>query len=438
MSRRAQLILMPFLAVPLLLLLILGSLTLFRRDGLRSSAVVAEPTSEPAARDAVDTAARSTPAPIIGETAPAPTIAPETRAPIDAEDALITALYRDRGPAVVAIQILGDPEAMQELPRIFPQPAPNQTPGPEQPTPEFGFVAQGSGFLVDGQGHVVTNNHVVEDAKNIQVTWTDGSTVEAEVVGTDADSDLAVIKVERIPTGVKPLQFADSTKVQVGQRAIAIGNPFGLKSTLTVGVVSARGRTLPSRVAGQGRYSMADVIQTDAAINRGNSGGPLFNSAGEVIGVNQSIRTEGGSFEGVGFAVPSNTIKKVSAALISKGRYDHPFLGVSMSRVAITDAIARELKLPMRHGVPVVEVSPGGPAALAGIKPSTDETEILGAPFPTGGDIILKVDDRVVNASEDVIDYLATSTQVGQTVTFTMLRDGKEIRVPVVLGARPR
>ncbi len=152
MSRRAQLILMPFLAVPLLLLLILGSLTLFRRDGLRSTAVVAEPTSEPAAREAVDTAQRSTPAPVIGETAPAPTVAPEARAPIDAEDALITALYRDRGPAVVAIQIPGDPEAMQELPRIFPQPRPDETPGPAEPTPEFGFVAQGSVFLSTVRG----------------------------------------------------------------------------------------------------------------------------------------------------------------------------------------------------------------------------------------------------------------------------------------------
>jgi 2-alkenal reductase len=376
---------------------------------------------------------------VIGTTEPAPTIPAEVRAPVDVEDSILTALYQDRGPAVVSIQILGDPNAGPQLrlPRITPEAEPDGTPGPDgSDEPEFGFRAEGSGFLIDGQGHIVTNNHVVEGAKNIQVRWSDGSTVEAQVVGTDVDADIAVIKANRIPDGVRPLQLGDSKQVKVGQRAVAIGNPFGVGTSLTVGVVSARGRTIP--VGTRSVFRLADVIQTDAAINPGNSGGPLFNSAGEVIGVNQSIRSESGAFEGVGFAVPSNTVKKVSAALISKGRYEHPYLGVSMSS-PITDAVAKELKLPTNHGVIVAEITDGGPAAKAGLKPGSAQKMLLGGRYPTkGGDIVVKINDKVVNMGDDIIDYLATDTEVGQTVTLTVLRDGKEVKVPVVLGARPK
>ena len=429
---------MPFLLVPLILLLILGSITFFRRDEgettTRSNEVVAQPV--------MTTVARSTPAPVIGTTRPAPPVPASVRAPVDTEDALVTALYHDRSPAVVSIQILGAPDAGSglQLPRLTPAPGPDSPPGGGSQGQEFGFQAQGSGFLIDGQGHIVTNNHVVENAKNIEVGFTDGSTVGAKVVGTDPDSDLAVIKVERIPDEVKPLELGDSKQVKVGQRAIAIGNPFGLDSTLTVGVISARGRALPSRSAGsQGpQFSLADVLQTDAAINPGNSGGPLFNSAGQVIGVNQSIiPTDNGTFEGVGFAIPSNTVKKVAAALISKGRYEHPYLGISMA-ASITDAVAKELNLSTRHGVPVEEVVQGGPSDKAGLRGGTGHQQILGVPYPTGGDIVLKIDDKPVNRSADVIDYLATDTEVGQTVTLTILREGKELKVPVVLAARPR
>lgn len=441
MSRRGQIIALPFLLVPLILLLVVGSIVVFRRG----------PAREPAALAAGSAATAVPPqtggGPLLTTAQPVPTVPAAVRAPEDQEDALLTALYKDRSPAVVAIRILGAPAAGGpiQLPRITPRAGPDATPEPGGPNgepgaPEFGFQAQGSGFLIDGQGHVVTNNHVVENAKNIEVTFTDGSTVEAQVVGTDVDSDLAVLKVSRVPAGVKPLQFGDSKKVQVGQRAIAIGNPFGLSSTLTVGVVSARGRTLPARSAGQtqGVFSLADVLQTDTAVNPGNSGGPLFNSAGEVIGINQSIRSESGAFEGVSFAIPSNTVKKVVTALITKGKYDYPYLGIGMNLAPITDAVARELKLPVQHGVPVTGIEAGTPAAKAGIKAGTGRKIILGQSFPTGGDIILKIDDKVVNSSADVIDYLATDTEVGQTVTVTVLRDGKEVKVPVVLGARPK
>ena len=448
MSRRGQIILLPFLAVPLILLLILGSITFFRGATGRTT------TPEPAAIDAEAVAtsvADPTAAPALTDEEPVPTVRPEDRAAIDAEDALVTALYRDRSSAVVAIRILGSPEQGGfRIPRLpdgepdFNVP-PGATPEPEFPIPpdgdpeepDFGFSAQGSGFLLDNQGHIVTNNHVVEGAENIQVTFSDGATVEAEIVGTDADSDLAVLKVERVPEDVRPLQLADSGEVEVGQRAIAIGNPFGLNLTLTVGVVSARGRTIPSRAAGEGGlYSLADVLQTDAAVNPGNSGGPLFNSAGEVIGVNYAIRTEGGAYEGVSFAIPSNTVRKVTTALIETGEYEHPYLGISMGQ-PITDAVARELGLPVQNGVPVAAVVEGGPASEAGVEGGTDEQEVLGIPYATGGDIVLKIDDRDVNSSSDVIDYLATNTVVGQTVTLTVLRNGEEVEVPVVLGARP-
>jgi 2-alkenal reductase len=437
MSRRAQLILAPFIAVPLLLLLVLGVITFARSNNAETSTQAgdAPPASEAEAIATIQPIAgvvTSTPAPPLTDAAPAPTVSGNLTQEIDAEDALLTALYRDRSPAVVAIQILGSGGETLRLPQIDPEATPIVP-------PEFDFEAQGSGFVIDAQGHIITNNHVVENATTIEVTFTDGSTYEAEIVGTDLDSDLAVIKVNQLPEGVQPLPFGDSRQLEVGQRAIAIGNPFGLDSTLTVGVVSALGRTMPSRVAGQdgGVFSLGDVIQTDAAINPGNSGGPLFNSSGEVIGVNTAIRSESGSFEGVGFAVPSNIAEKVAAAIIKQGRYEHPYLGISMGQ-PLTEAVARELDLSVQRGVPVGQVVEGGPAGEAGLRGGTETVEIRGVPYPTGGDIVLRIDDQIVTTSADIIDYLATNTVVGQTVTLTVLRDGEETTIDVVLGARPR
>ncbi len=432
MSRRAQLILMPFLLVPLILLVVVGALVLASRSTAPTAEIGA--TSATAMTEVAEVAAvlpTSTPAPAVTDAEPVPTIAPEVSAPIDAEDALITELYRDRGPAVVAIHIVGGtPEQNGDEP----------APTPEEGSPPFGFEAQGSGFLIDDQGHIVTNNHVVENSTNIEVTFTDGSRLQAEVVGTDIDSDLAVIKVGQVPTGVRPLQLADSNEVQVGQRAIAIGNPFGLDSTLTVGVVSARGRNMPTRIFEGGNFSLGDVIQTDAAINPGNSGGPLFNSSGEVIGVNTAIRSEGGTFEGVGFAVPSNIVKKVSSALIETGEYDHPYLGVSMVSEPLTAAAAEELGLPGPSGVLVASVSADGPAGKAGLRGGVEgeEVQINGVDYPTNADLVLSIDGQPVNSATDVIGYLAAEAVVGQTVTLRVLRDGKEIDVPVELGPRPR
>ena len=432
MSRRAQLILMPFLLVPLILLVVVGALVLASRSTPPTAEIGA--TSPTAMTEVAEVAAvlpTSTPAPAVTDAEPVPTIAPEVSAPIDAEDALLTELYRDRGPAVVAISIVGGTAEQNED---------EPEPTPEDGQPPFGFEAQGSGFLIDDQGHIVTNNHVVENSTSIEVTFTDGSRLEAEVVGTDIDSDLAVIKVDQVPEGVRPLQLADSSDVQVGQRAIAIGNPFGLDSTLTVGVVSARGRNMPTRASQGGMFSLGDVIQTDAAINPGNSGGPLFNSSGEVIGVNTAIRSESGTFEGVGFAVPSNIVKKVSSALIEKGEYDHPYLGVSMVSQPLTAAVAEELGLPGPRGVLVASVAEDGPAGKAGLDGGVEgeEVQINGVDYPTNADLVLSIDGQPVNSATDVIGYLAAETEVGQTVTLRVLRDGKEIDVPVELGPRPR
>lgn len=432
MSRRA-ILLLPLLVVPIIIGGIVGGLAYFVPRAAVAPATATTAQVEPT-RDG-----RAVP---VGSAAPIPTLAPNQTAEFDSEDGLLTQLFKERSPAVVAIRIQGnDPNAPQGG---FGLPNPDESPQPENnqdAQPEFNFEAEGSGFLIDDQGRIVTNNHVVEGAQLIQVSFTNGLTVEAKVVGTDVDADLAVIQVEQLPEGTQPLPFGDSSAVQVGQRAIAIGNPFGLRTTLTVGVVSARGRTFASRQAsGGGVYSIADVIQTDAAINPGNSGGPLFNSRGEIIGVNTAIRSEGGTFEGVGYAIPSNTVKKVTRALIEKGSYEHPYLGVSFSNYPLTTLVAKELKLPVSQGVFVQQVVEGGPADKAGLKAVGDGQvqQINGDPYPVGSDIILKINDKQVSASEDIIDYLATDTEVGQKVTLTIWRDGKEQPLEVTLGARPR
>lgn len=395
---------------------------------LESGAAVASSTSAAGAQQHVSQNA-----------SPVPTLQPSVTAQFDAEDDILTRLYHERSPAVVAIAVRGN-EANQSsfgLPNE-PNASPDGSPlpsGAPSGTPGSPFEAQGSGFLIDGDGHIVTNNHVVENATLIQIHFTNGGKVEAKVVGTDADADIAVLKVDAVPSGVKPLPLGNSRDVQVGQRAIAIGNPFGKETSLTVGVVSARGRTLDSR----NQYSIADIIQTDAAINPGNSGGPLFNSRGEVIGVNTAIDSRSGGFEGIGYAVPSNTVVKVSRALITSGTYQHPYLGVQMSG-SVTERIAKQLKLPVTQGVFIAGVTTNGPASAAGLRGTTSKVTVDDDPYPdpAKSDIILRVNNQPVRTSTDVIDYLATETEVGQTVTLRVLRDGQQQDIQVKVGARPK
>jgi S1-C subfamily serine protease len=288
----------------------------------------------------------------------------------------------------------------------------------------------GSGFVLDQEGHIVTNNHVVAGAERIVVGLADGTTAEAELVGADADSDLAVIQVELPADHLRPVELGDSTTLRVGQRAIAIGNPFGFEQTMTTGIVSALGRVLRQ----DSGFSLPQLIQTDAAINPGNSGGPLLDSDGRVIGVTTLIYSESGTSSGVGFAVPVETVKRVVPALIETGAYADPWLGVEGT--SLSPLLAEELGLPVTEGVLVQNVIQGGPAAVGGLRGSTEYATLQGARIGRDGDIIIAIDSVPVGEMDDLIVYLA-DRQVGEMVVLTVLRDGTEGTVEVTLAERP-
>ena len=297
--------------------------------------------------------------------------------------------------------------------------------------------AGGSGFVWDNSGNIVTNNHVVADASDISVIFYDGTIVSGEVIGTDPDSDLAVVKVDASADQLKPVQVADSTQLKVGQVAIAIGNPFGLQGTMTVGIISGLGRLLPASENPLGpNYSIPDIIQTDAAINPGNSGGVLLDDTGKVIGVTSSIATTTGTSAGVGFAIPSAIVQKVVPALISSGRYDHPYLGVTV--VSLTPDIAQAVNLPSnQRGALVVAVTAGSPAEKGGLRGGQSEITINSRPVSVGGDVVIAYEDRIVKSSDDLVTYLARYGSVGQTATLTVLRDGNQVTITVTIGVRP-
>ncbi|MCP4427197.1 MAG: trypsin-like serine protease [Chloroflexi bacterium] len=318
------------------------------------------------------------------------------------QDALI-GIYRQVNPAVVHIRVFADE---QEL--AIP-------------------LGAGSGFVYDSEGHIITNNHVVTDGDSFEVVFADGSHSEAVVVGTDVDSDLAVIKAKQLPDGVQPVSLADSSAVQVGQFAVAIGNPFDETGSMSVGIISGLGRTMQSqRVAdGGGRYSLPQVIQTDAAINPGNSGGPLLNLDGEVIGVNSAILTRTGTNSGVGFSIPVNAVRRIAPALIADGSYTYPFIGIRMLSLDI--ALQEEVEAPQTAGAYITEVTDGAPA---------DEAGLIGREGP-GGDLIVAINGQSIVDSDDLISYLVFETEVGQTVNLTVIRNKEEMIIPLTLGARP-
>jgi 2-alkenal reductase len=288
-------------------------------------------------------------------------------------------------------------------------------------------LGTGSGFVYDEEGHIVTNNHVVADGDSYEVVFADGSLSRAMLVGADVDSDLAVIKVDSLPLSAPPVRLSDSTQLQVGQFAVAIGNPFGETGSMSVGIISGLGRALDSQriTEGGGRYTLPEVIQTDAAINPGNSGGPLLNLNGEVIGVNSAILTRTGTNSGVGFSIPVNAVKRVVPALVRDGRYVYPYMGISM--IPLTPALQERLELDETFGAYVTNVAPGSPAAAAGL---------IGSNGP-GGDLITAIDGRPVRSTEDLISHLVFNAEVGQTVDLTVVRGGEEITVPLTLGERP-
>lgn len=299
-----------------------------------------------------------------------------------------------------------------------------------------GGGALGSGFVWDDKGDIVTNNHVIDGASSITVTFYDGTTVDASLVGTDADSDLAVIKVNPSGLQLQPVTVADSTAVHVGQLAVAIGNPYGLENTMTVGFVSAIGRLVSANQNPTGSYSIPDIIQIDTPINPGNSGGVLLDDTGSVIGVTQSIATSSGSSSGVGFAIPSVIIQQVVPSLIATGHYDHPYLGLTLT--SLDPNIANAMNLPSgQRGALVVGVAPGGPSDKAGIKAGSTSFTDNGQQVTIGGDVIITYGGQTVKSSDDLITYLTNSGSVGQSVTLTVLRGGNQIQVQVTLGLRP-
>jgi 2-alkenal reductase len=303
-------------------------------------------------------------------------------------------------------------------------------------------TGEGSGLMFDGEGHVVTNQHVVEGASTVEIAFSSGFKAYGTVVGQDSYADIAVIKVDAPTEEIHPLPIGDSNILHVGQPVVAIGNPFGLNGTMTLGIISGLGRTQPAGLAASGgSFSSADIIQTDAAINPGNSGGPLFNLNGEVIGVNQSIRTTavdqttGNAVNsGVGFSVSINLVKRIVPFLIRDGAYRYPYLGISSnSDLSLTEMEA--LGLTTYRGAYVLSVVEGGPADQAGLRGGTQPTRF--DYLQAGGDLITAFDGRPVDTYDEMLSYLLTTKSPGDTVVLTVLRDGQPMEITVTLGERP-
>ena len=346
----------------------------------------AEPTVEPTVE----------PAP---EPSPVPEVLIEPPVGVGDFQATLTNVYEHANPSVVFIMV-----------------------------PPFG---SGTGFVYSEEGHIVTNNHVVESGNTYEISFANGERLAAQLVGADEDSDLAVLKVDALPEGVAPLALGDTASLRVGQIVVAIGNPFGEQGSMSMGIISALGRSLPSqRILESGSsYSLPEVIQTDAPINPGNSGGPLLNLQGEVIGVNSAIATFTGANSGVGFAIPVEAVRQIVPSLIENGRYVYPYMGVAFQD-ELTLGQQEALGLPQAQGAYVVSVAVDSPADEAGLIAADPATR-------RGGDLVIAIDDRRVNTFSDLNAYLVFHTSVGQTVELTVLRDGEEIVLPLTLAERP-
>jgi len=349
---------------------------------------------------------------------------------------------QNQGPSLPNLGDLG--KLLPNLPNLIPglpgnQNSPNT---PDLPAlPSIPSSGQGSGLVWDTQGNIVTNNHVVEGATRIDVTFADGRSVPATIVGRDPDSDLAVIKVDPKGLDLHPVTLADSDNVKVGQFVVAIGDPFGLANSMTFGIVSALGRSMAAGSDNQAlvtgpSYQIPDVIQTDAPINPGNSGGVLLDLNGRVIGVTSAIESPVRGNAGVGFAIPSATMQNVVPSLIETGTFLHPYLGISGATLNPDVAQAMGLNAAQR-GALVDSVTPGSPADKAGARGSSKQVTIDGQSVQAGGDVIVKIDNQPVNTMDDIISYLSRNTKVGQVVSLTVLRDGQQMALQVTLGSRP-
>ncbi len=348
------------------------------------------------------------PTPASVNVAPPPTANPSQVTLVTNEDQVLVDLYSRLNPSVVNITVYLDQSG------------------------DLVTYAQGSGFVYDDQGHILTNAHVVHGTNAIEVTFSDGLAREATLVGEDLNSDLAVVKVD-LPSGVRPLTLGSMDGLAVGQTVVAIGNPFGLEGTLTRGIISALGRTIPALNI----YSIPQAIQTDAAINPGNSGGPLLNLSGEVVGINAQIETGSTSDSniGIGFAIPVSIISRVAPSLIQNGRYDWPWLGVSGND--LTPFQVSAMSLPVEQGAYVVAVTDGGPAQAAGLIGTSNTITQDGHSVQVGGDVITAVDGQPVKSFDDVLVYLSLHASPGQRVSLTILRDNQIQDVTLTLGTRP-
>jgi 2-alkenal reductase len=343
-------------------------------------------------------------------TVPAPTLAPiQLPAVTVNEEALLIEMYRQVNPAVVNIITYVNQGNFDTS------------------------SGQGSGFVYDTEGDIITNSHVVHGSDSIEVIFSDGTTLPAVIVGQDLHSDLAVVRVNDLPDGAHPLPLGEINEVAVGQTVVAIGNPFGLGGTLTRGIVSAIGRTIPALTA----FSIPQAIQTDAPINPGNSGGPLLNLRGQVIGVNAQIETGDGSRvnSGVGFAIPVSIVARVVPVLIKDGEYQWGWLGVTGSTV--NTAMVEAMDLPVNKGAYISQIINGGPADKAGLRGSRDQVSVGGRRTEVGGDIIVAIDGQPVSSFDDILIYIALNTHPGQLVVLTVLRDGKTQDVSLTLEPRP-
>jgi S1-C subfamily serine protease len=287
---------------------------------------------------------------------------------------------------------------------------------------------QGSGFIYDAEGHIVTNQHVVDGAETVSVRFWDGATYDATVVGSDPSTDLAVIKVDAPANVLEPLQLGNSDELTVGESVVALGSPFGLEGTVTSGIVSA----LHRQMTAPNNFTINDSIQTDAAINHGNSGGPLVNGAGEVVGVNAQIESESGGSDGIGFAIPSSTVETIVPQIISDGSVEHAYLGVGVA--GISPSVAEELGVPA--GVALTDVREGTPAAEAGLKAATGSATVDGQSYPTGGDVVTEVDGKAVTTGAE-LQNAVDAKRPGDSISIRYTRDGESHTVEITLGTRP-
>ena len=338
-------------------------------------------------------------------------------------------IYDQVNPSVVNIQMTMNGAGQTEIPSF-----PGMPSLPDNMPQQQGLA---SGFVWDTNGYIVTNNHVVDGASKVTVTFYDGTTVPAEVVGTDPNSDLAVIKVDVPASELHPVQMADSTGLKVGQLAVAIGNPYGLEGTMTVGFISALDRSLPvDSTSLVGSYTIPNIIQTDAPINPGNSGGVLVNDEGQVIGVPTAIESTSGANSGIGFAVPSAIVQKVVPTLIDKKSVEYSWLGIQGT--TLTSDLAEAMGLDRdQRGALVIAVTADSPAEKAGLRGSDTQVDLNGGQAQVGGDVIIAINDQPVKEFDDLVAYLVGSTSVGDKVNLTILRDGKEQTAEVTLAARP-